>query len=79
MIQFAFQNINVISLCEGLDVMPETETIGAFQVGVAALAETNIYWNQSNRDKVKHQLYIHLGDTRAVHPSNVSKQGKDRY
>jgi len=32
--------------------MPETYTIGALQADIAALVETNVYWNYSIRDKI---------------------------
>ena len=78
-VRFLFQNINGISFREGLDVMPETATIGALQVHVAALTDTNIHWTQSSRDKVKHQLQSRLGDSRVVCAYNVSTRNEDRY
>ena len=62
-IRFAFQNINGISLREGLHVMPEVATIGALQIDIAAFTETNHHWDQSSRDKVTQQLYSHLGNS----------------
>ena len=59
--------------------MPIKATIRALQVDVAALTETNIHWNQSNRDKVKHQLQTHLGNSRVVYASNVSTRNEDGY
>ena len=60
-VRFAFQNTNEISLCEGLEVMPENAVIGALQIDVTALTETNIHWNQSNRDKSNTSSTITLG------------------
>ncbi|KAL7524317.1 hypothetical protein ACHAXR_000531, partial [Thalassiosira sp. AJA248-18] len=78
-LRFAFQNINGISLREGLSVMPETATIGALQLDVAALTETNVHWNQTNRDKMSGQLYSHLGASRIVCASNASTNHADGY
>ena len=50
-VRFAFQNIHGISIREGLHVMPEIATMGALQIDVAALTETNVHWNQANREK----------------------------
>ena len=72
LVRFVLQNINKISLREGLEVMSETAIIGVLQIDDAALTETNIYWNQSNRDKVKHQFYSHIGNSRVVCVSNAS-------
>ena len=36
----------------GLHVMPEIVTIGALQIDVAALTETNVHWNQATRENM---------------------------
>ena len=59
--------------------MPEIATIGALQLDVAAFTETNIHWNQSARDKIRHQLYSHLGSSRVVCASNASMSYEDGY
>ena len=76
-IRFLFQNVNGISINEGLHVMTETSTIGALQADIATLVETNKDWNQSTRDKISHQLWSHLGHSRVVCASNVSKRPED--
>ena len=78
-IRYAFQNINGISIREGLKVMPEIATIGALDIDVAAFTETNVHWNQSTRDKVQHQLHINLGNSRVVCASNASTKVEEGY
>ena len=78
-VRFAFQNIHGISIREGLHVMPEIATMGALQIDVAALTETNVHWNQANREKMAQQLYTHLGHSRVVCASNVSTRNEDGY
>ena len=73
-VRFAFQNINGISLKEGVHYMPEIATIGALQMDVTAFAETTIHWNQSKKDKLCHQLYTHLGHSKIVCASEVTKR-----
>ena len=78
--RFLFKHVNGISINEGMHVMSETATIGAFQVKTAALVETNnVHWNQSTRDKISHQLWSHLGHSRVVYASNASKRPDDGY
>ena len=78
-VRFAFQNIHGISIREGLHVMPEIATMGALQIDVVALTETNVHWNQANREKMAQQLYTHLGHSRVVCASNVSTRNEDGY
>lgn len=59
--------------------MPEIATIGSLQIDIAAFSETNIHWNQDNRDKMSEQLYVHLGASRVVCASNVSTRNEDGY
>ena len=49
--RYAFQNVNSIGIREGLDFMPETVTIGAFQIDVEGLPETNVPWSKANKGK----------------------------
>ena len=42
-VSFAFQNTHGISIREGLHDMPEIATIGALQIDVVALTETNVH------------------------------------
>jgi len=48
---FTFQNIHGISIRKGFRVMLEIATTSALQIDVAALTETNMHWNQVNREK----------------------------
>ena len=59
--------------------MPETATIGALQIDVAALTETNVHWNQANREKMTNQLYTHLGHSKIVCASNETTKKEDGY
>ena len=78
-IRFAFQNVNGISMREGLDVMPETATIGSLQLDVTALTETNVHWNKATQEKMTTQLYQHLGPSRIVCASHTTTEAKDGY
>ena len=78
-VRFAFQNIHGISLVTDQQVMPETATIGALQIDVAALTETNVHWNEKNKEKIEIQLNRHLGSSRVVCASNVSKRVEEGY
>ena len=78
-LRYAFQNINGISIREGLQVMPEIATIGALDIDVAAFTETNIHWNQTTRDKVQQQLHANIGNSRVVCASNASTRVEDGY
>ena len=51
-IRYTFQNVNGIVTWEGLDVMTGTATIGALQIDVSGLSETNFPWSQTNKDKM---------------------------
>ena len=78
-IRLAFQNVNGIGIREGLDLMPETATIGALQLDVAGLTETNVPWSQANKDKMRSQLTRHLGESRVVCASNTAQENDIGY
>jgi len=78
-IRLAFKNVNSIGIQEGLDVMPETATIGALQLDVAGLTETNVPWSQANKDKMRSQLTRHLGESRVVCASNTAQENATGY
>jgi len=59
--------------------MPETATVGALQIDVAALSETNVHWNKESRDIMSQQPYTHLGNSRIVCASNVTKNNDEGY
>ena len=56
--RFAFQNIHGISLVTDQQVMPKTATIGALQIDIAALTETNIHWGTMNEIEPKTKCLI---------------------
>ena len=78
-IRFAFQNVHGIRMANDMHLMPETATIGALQIDVAALTETNIHWSKKNRELIETQMHRHLGLSRVVCASNVSTKNEDGY
>ena len=79
-VRYTFQNINGISIREGVQLMMERATIGALQIDVAALSETSVmHWNKGSRDTMSQQLYTHLENSRIVCASNVTKSNDDKY
>ncbi len=76
---FAFQNINGLSLREGLSVMPEVATIGSLQVDFTGFSETNLHWNRKARDALTNQLHSHVGYNKIECASNVSTKYSNGY
>ena len=59
--------------------MTKNATIGALQIDVASLSETNIPWSQTNKDKIQSQLTRHLGRSRVVCASNTARENDIGY
>ena len=78
-VRFALQNINGLSLREGLQVMPEVATIGALNIDFGAFTETNIHWSKEAREQMSSQLYSHLGTSRIVCASDSKGRREDGY
>ena len=78
-IRYAFQNVNDIKIQESLDVMTKTATIGALQIDVTGLSETNVPWFHTNKDKMWSQLTHHLGESRVICASNTARENNTGY
>ena len=59
--------------------MTETATIGAVQIDVAGLSETNVPRTQTNKDKIRLQLSQQLGKSRVVCASNTARENDTGY